>query len=46
MIALLCGAIAGFVGVAVYLAVGGGLLGLLLGVLAVTVILTTPARWW
>ena len=46
MIALLCGAIAGFVGVSAYLAVGGGLLGLLLGAAVATVVLVVTARWW
>ena len=45
MIATVCGAIAGFVGVSVFLAVGGPL-GVVLGVLAATAILTNTTRWW
>ena len=45
MIATLCGAIAGFVGVSVFLAVGGPL-GVMLGVLVATTVLTATTRWW
>ena len=45
MIATLCGAIAGFVGVSVFLAVGGPL-GLFLGVAVATVVLVVTCRWW
>ena len=46
MIAVLCGAIAGFVGVLAYLAAGGGLFGLFLGVAVATVVLVVTCRWW
>lgn len=46
MIATLSGGAAGALGVLAYLAVGGGLLGLLLGVTVATTVLVVSSRWW
>ena len=46
MIATLSGGAAGALGVLAYLAVGGGLLGLFLGVTVATVVLVATCRWW
>ena len=46
MIATLSGSAAGALGVLAYLAVGGGLLGLFLGVAVATEVLVVTCRWW
>lgn len=46
MIAVMSGSAAGALGVLAYLAAGGGLLGVFLGVTVATVVLTMSARWW
>lgn len=46
MIAVLSGSAAGGLGVLAFLAVGGGPLGVVLGVLVATLILTNTTRWW
>ena len=46
MIATMSGCAAGGLGVLAYLAAGGGLLGLFLGVAVATVVLVVSCRWW
>ena len=46
MIAVMSGSAAGALGVLAYLAAGGGLLGLFLGVAVATVVLVVTCRWW
>lgn len=46
MIAVVSGSAAGGLGVLAYLAAGGGLFGLFLGVAVATVVLVVTCRWW